>query len=61
MGSRSNSPPKIHQPGAGEQAVYKIRVQGVADGPQRFQIQLVTAETPIPVTKEEITRVYLDK
>ena len=47
--------------GAGEQAVYKIRVQGLADGSQRFQVQLLTAETPVPVTKEEITRVYSDK
>jgi uncharacterized repeat protein (TIGR01451 family) len=47
--------------GAGEEAVYKIRVQGVADGPQRFQAQMVTAETAVPVTKEEITRVYSDK
>ena len=47
--------------GAGEEAVYKIRVQGLDAGPQRLQIQLVTAETPVPVTKEEITLVYADE
>jgi uncharacterized repeat protein (TIGR01451 family) len=47
--------------GAGEQAVYRIRVQGLEAGPQRLQVQLLTAETPVPVTKEEITHVYADE
>lgn len=46
--------------GPGEEAVYKLKVQGEAAGPQRVQVQLITAETPIPVTREEITRVYAD-
>ncbi len=46
--------------GPGEEAVYKIKVQGEAAGAQRVQIQLLTEETPIPVTREEITRVYAD-
>jgi len=46
--------------GPGEEAVYKIKVQGQAAGAQRVQVQLITGETPIPVTREEITRVYAD-
>lgn len=46
--------------GPGEEAVYKIKVQGAAAGTQRIQVQLITAETPVPVTREEITRVYAD-
>jgi uncharacterized repeat protein (TIGR01451 family) len=45
----------------GEQAVYKLKVHGLDAGPQRIQVQLLTDETPIPVTKEEITRVYVDQ
>jgi uncharacterized repeat protein (TIGR01451 family) len=45
----------------GEQAEYKLKVQGLGEGPQRIQVQLLTDETPVPVTKEEITRVYADK
>lgn len=47
--------------GPGEEAVYKIKVRGEAAGPQRIRVQLITAETPIPVTREEITRVYADQ
>jgi uncharacterized repeat protein (TIGR01451 family) len=47
--------------GAGEEAVYKLRVQGLEAGPQRLQVQLITAETPVAVTKEEITHVYADE
>jgi uncharacterized repeat protein (TIGR01451 family) len=47
--------------GSGETATYRIRLQGVQAGPQRIQVQLVTAETPVPVAKEEITRVYTDR
>ena len=45
----------------GEQAVYKLKVRGLDAGVQRIQVQLVTDETPVPVTKEEITRVYVDR
>jgi hypothetical protein len=44
----------------GQQAVYRIAVRGVEAGAQRIQVQLVTEETPVAVTKEEITRVYSD-
>jgi uncharacterized repeat protein (TIGR01451 family) len=47
--------------GPGEQAQYKIRVSGLAAGAHRFQVQLLSAETPVPVTKEEVTRVYTDR
>lgn len=45
----------------GEQAVYKLKVHGLDAGVQRIQVQLVTDETPLPVAKEEITRVYVDQ
>jgi len=44
----------------GEETVYRLKVHGLAAGPQRIQVQLQTDETPVPVTKEEITRVYSD-
>jgi uncharacterized repeat protein (TIGR01451 family) len=47
--------------GAGEQAVYRIRARGLQAGQQRLKVQLVAAETPIPVSKEEITLVYADE
>lgn len=47
--------------GPGEQAQYKLSVRGVGAGQQRIQVQLVTAETPVPITKEELTRVYEDQ
>ncbi len=47
--------------GPGEEAVYRIKVQGAAAGHQRIQVQLATAETPVAVTREEITRVYDDR
>jgi len=45
----------------GEQTAYRLKVHGLAAGPQRIQVQLQTNETPVPVTKEEITRVYSDR
>jgi uncharacterized repeat protein (TIGR01451 family) len=45
----------------GEETVYRLKVRGLADGPQRIQVQLQTDETPVPVTKEEVTRVYSDR
>lgn len=47
--------------GPAEQAVYRIKVEGQAAGHQRIQVQLATAEMPVPVTREEITRVYDDR
>jgi uncharacterized repeat protein (TIGR01451 family) len=47
--------------GPGEQTQYKLRVRGLAAGAHRFQVQLISGETPVPVTKEEITRVYADR
>jgi uncharacterized repeat protein (TIGR01451 family) len=45
----------------GETATYKLRVHGSEAGTHRIQVQLVTEETPVPVTREELTRVYTDK
>jgi uncharacterized repeat protein (TIGR01451 family) len=47
--------------GPGEEAVYRIKVQGAAAGHQRIQVQLVTDEMPVAVTREEVTRVYDDR
>ena len=47
--------------GTGESATYKLRVHGLEAGTHRIQVQLVTEETPTPVTREELTRVYADK
>ncbi len=47
--------------GPGEQTQYRIRVRGLAAGTHRFQVQLISKETPVPVTKEEVTRVYADR
>lgn len=44
----------------GEKAVYRLRVRGLREGNQRFQVQVRSAETPVAVTKEEITRIYSD-
>jgi len=47
--------------GPAEQAVYRIKVEGIAAGHQRVQVQLVTNEMPVAVMREEITRVYEDR
>lgn len=47
--------------GPGEQTQYRIRVRGLTAGTHRFQVQLISKETPVPVTKEEVTRVYADR
>jgi uncharacterized repeat protein (TIGR01451 family) len=47
--------------GPGEKAEYRIRVRGLAAGAHRLQVQLISQETPVPVTKEEATRVYADR
>jgi uncharacterized repeat protein (TIGR01451 family) len=45
----------------GEQATYKLKVQGLDAGAHRIQFQLVTDETSVPVTREEVTKVYQDR
>jgi hypothetical protein len=44
-----------------EEAVYRVRVRGRSAGDQRVQIQLMSADQPAPITKEEVTRVYSDR
>jgi len=43
------------------EAVYKIRVQGLAAGRQRIRVQLTSEDQGTPVTKEESTLVYSDQ
>ena len=42
-------------------AVYRLAVQGSAAGDHRLRVQIRSQESPTPVTKEEVTRVYLDR
>jgi len=44
-----------------EDAIYRVRVRGRSAGDQRVQIQLMSADQPAPITKEEVTRVYSDR
>ncbi len=44
----------------GEEAVYKIRAQGNAVGDHIIRARVQSNELPVPVTKEEGTRVYSD-
>ena len=44
-----------------EEAVYKIHAVGEAVGDHVIRVQLQSAELRVPVTKEEITRVYADR
>jgi uncharacterized repeat protein (TIGR01451 family) len=44
-----------------EQAIFRVQAQGLSAGDQRIQVQLVSDESPTPVTKEESTRVYSDQ
>jgi len=44
-----------------EEAVYRVRARGRSAGDQRVQIQLMSADQPAPITKEEVTRVYSDR
>jgi uncharacterized repeat protein (TIGR01451 family) len=39
---------------------YRVRVQGIAPGDLRMEVQLITADMAEPVTKQESTRVYAD-
>jgi hypothetical protein len=45
----------------GEEVVYRIRARGQRAGSQRVQVQLVSEDTPTPITKEEHTSVYDDR
>lgn len=47
--------------GPGEEVVYRIRARGQRAGSQRVQVQLVSEDTPTPITKEELTSVYDDR
>ena len=44
-----------------EEAVFRVRVRGRRAGDQRVQVQLVSADHPAAITKEEVTRVYDDR
>jgi uncharacterized repeat protein (TIGR01451 family) len=44
-----------------EEVVYRIRVQGTTNGDHVLRVQVQSDELRVPVTKEEITRVYSDK
>ena len=44
-----------------EEAVFKIHAIGEATGDHVIRVQLQSAELRVPVTKEEITRVYTDR
>ena len=43
------------------EAVYKITAKGLQHGDHLIRVQIVSNESPAPVTKEESTRVYQDK
>jgi uncharacterized repeat protein (TIGR01451 family) len=45
----------------GEEAVFKIHATGQETGDHVIRVQLQSAEVRVPVTKEEITRVYTDQ
>jgi uncharacterized repeat protein (TIGR01451 family) len=44
-----------------EEAVYRVRAKGRTAGDQRVQVQITSEDHPAPITKEETTRVYLDR
>jgi uncharacterized repeat protein (TIGR01451 family) len=44
-----------------EEAIYKIHAKGDATGDHVIRVQLQSAELRVPVTKEEMTRVYSDR
>jgi hypothetical protein len=45
----------------GEEAVFKIQARGTAIGDFVVRTQLQSSELRVPVTKEEITRIYSDR
>ena len=47
--------------GPNEEAVFKIHAQGAVTGDHVIRAQIQSTELRVPVTKEEITRVYSDK
>ena len=51
----------LAQLGPNEEAIYKIHARGVATGDHVIRVQVQSADLSVPVTKEEITRVYSDK
>ena len=44
-----------------EETIFRVRARGQRAGDQRVQVQVVSADHPTPITKEEITRVYDDR
>ena len=44
-----------------DEKVYKIQARGEAEGDHRIKVQIITNEVRTPVTKEESTRVYIDR
>ena len=44
-----------------EEAVYRVRAKGRSAGDQRVQVQITSEDHPAPISKEETTRVYLDR
>ncbi|MFM7107205.1 MAG: hypothetical protein ACKOZU_01130 [Planctomycetaceae bacterium] len=44
-----------------EEAIYRVRAKGRSAGDQRVQVQITSEDHPAPITKEETTRVYLDR
>ncbi len=44
-----------------EEATFRIQAEGLRAGDQRIQVQVVSDDSPTPVTKEESTRVYSDR
>lgn len=49
----------VRLPAKGE-STYKVRVEGVQAGDQRFTVQMTSDDTTSPVVEEESTRVYAD-
>jgi uncharacterized repeat protein (TIGR01451 family) len=45
----------------GEEIVFRIHAQGAAEGDHVIAVQIRSAEFPTPVTREESTRVYVDR
>jgi uncharacterized repeat protein (TIGR01451 family) len=52
--------PLAHLEPQGE-SIYRIHVEGIRSGDQRFHVQMTSDETTTPVVKEESTRVYADQ
>lgn len=61
VGGNQISIDPIAQLAPGAQALFKIQARGLRAGDPRIRVQLMSDESPNPVTKEESTRVYADK